>query len=79
MLRRLSNQPRLIVPARDTFYSFADAEFMIFTRWVSDFLEAEFANALHQPFVAVLHDLWTNAANVNVIGVTAFSSIRSGV
>ncbi|KAE9272461.1 hypothetical protein PR003_g30195 [Phytophthora rubi] len=71
MLRRLSNQPDLVLPARETFYEFAEADFQRFINLTSEYLQEEFANARHIPFVALLHDLWTNASNVNVVGVTA--------
>ncbi|GMF29335.1 unnamed protein product [Phytophthora fragariaefolia] len=72
MLRRLSNQLKLVAPAGDTVYSFAEAELAIFTQWVSRILESELTKALQLPFDEVLNDLWTNASKINVIGVTAF-------
>ncbi|GMF23227.1 unnamed protein product [Phytophthora fragariaefolia] len=72
MLRRLSIQPKLVAPARDTVCYFAEGELATFTKWVSRILESELTKALQLSFVAVLNDLWTNASKINVIGVTAY-------
>ncbi|OWZ21516.1 hypothetical protein PHMEG_0003932 [Phytophthora megakarya] len=59
MLRRLSNRPSLLVPARDTFYDFFDGEFQIFNKKVASSLLLEFSIVLQLPFVSM-----------NIIGVT---------
>ncbi|ETN09623.1 hypothetical protein PPTG_22812 [Phytophthora nicotianae INRA-310] len=69
-LRRLSNNPSLVIPARDTFYAFADGEYQNFFQLVSLSLRKDFDAVLQQPFLSVLHDLATNAAIVNIIGTT---------
>jgi hypothetical protein len=71
LVRRLSLQPSLSLPARETFYGFAYADFQSFVDLASKYLQSEFELALRLPFLAMLHDLWTNASTVNVVGVTA--------
>ncbi|KAG3130574.1 hypothetical protein PI126_g20440 [Phytophthora idaei] len=42
-------------------------------------LRTELDAFLNLPFAALLHDLWTNAANVNIIGATVvFIYIQNG-
>lgn len=69
LVRRLVNQPRLVLPARETFYALAKGDFDSFVERLSRTLLAAFDASLKQPFLEVLHDMWTNAANVNKIRV----------
>ncbi|GMF61820.1 unnamed protein product [Phytophthora fragariaefolia] len=61
---------RLIVPACETIYKFGDGEYALFIKWVSRTIAFELAAVQRRPFVSVLHDLFANSANVNIIGVT---------
>ncbi|GMF27123.1 unnamed protein product [Phytophthora fragariaefolia] len=70
MIRRLANIPKLIVPTRETVYKFADGEYALFSKWVSCTIAFELAAGQRRPFVSVLHELFTNSPNVNIIGVT---------
>jgi len=70
LLRRLSNQSNLFLPARETFYAFAEGEFNLFVNYATRSLQAGFAALQQEPFISVMHDSWTNAANMNIIGVT---------
>ncbi|OWZ15952.1 hypothetical protein PHMEG_00010317 [Phytophthora megakarya] len=70
LFRRLSCQPNLGLPARETIYHFAEEEFKIFVDKVTHYLNEKFNSFLQLPLLAVLYDLRTNAANMNVIGVT---------
>ncbi|OWY96050.1 hypothetical protein PHMEG_00033783 [Phytophthora megakarya] len=70
LVRRLSNRPELTFPARETFYGYVAADFQSFVNLTSVFLRTEFTKVHGLPFVSLIHDMWTNGSNVNVIGVT---------
>ncbi|KAG1683342.1 hypothetical protein DVH05_015074 [Phytophthora capsici] len=70
LLRRLSNDTSLILPAREAFYSFADGDYHNFVQLTSRTLKNEFNTVFQLPFLSMLHDLATNAANINIVAAT---------